>query len=291
MQVFETAFEFVGCENNKLIASAFSAFDNPILLLHGGGQTRHSWQKSAKQFAELHGLAITIDGRGHGDSQWVSSKAYRFNDYTKDLVVLAQQIIEKTGEKPIAIGASLGGISALNAQYQENQSLLSALVLVDITPRVNFSGVAKILGFMAERVEEGFATIDEAADAIAAYLPDRKRAKNLKGLEKNLRKCDDGRWRWHWDPAFLDARSRSMDDRDDWIEDGLEAVKALTIPTLLVRGAKSELIEKAHVEEFLELAPHAKYIDVNDAGHMVAGDKNDVFFEGIKGFLLEEGLI
>ncbi len=221
----------------------------------------------------------------------MSSKAYRFNDYTKDLVVLAQQIIEKTGEKPIAIGASLGGISALNAQYQENQSLLSALVLVDITPRVNFSGVAKILGFMAERVEEGFATIDEAADAIAAYLPDRKRAKNLKGLEKNLRKCDDGRWRWHWDPAFLDARSRSMDDRDDWIEDGLEAVKALTIPTLLVRGAKSELIEKAHVEEFLELAPHAKYIDVNDAGHMVAGDKNDVFFEGIKGFLLEEGLI
>ena len=115
------------------------------------------------------------------------------------------------GERPIAIGASLGGIASLLADGTAERAgrgpLFAAIVLVDITPRVDQSGVAKIQGFMRERAAEGFATVAEAADAVAAYLPHRKRPRSHDGLKKNLRLHPDGRWRWHWDPRLLQGRA------------------------------------------------------------------------------------
>jgi pimeloyl-ACP methyl ester carboxylesterase len=159
-------------------------------------------------------------------------------------------------------------------------------VLVDITPRVDQSGVARIQGFMRERAAEGFA-IAEAAD-VAAYLPHRKRPRSLDGLKKNLRLHPDGRWRWHWDPRMVAGeRSFAIDHRI--LEAALtEAARALTIPALLVRGGSSELVHEAHVRDFLELVPHADYIDVADARHMVAGDSNDLFSDAVLDFVAKQ---
>ncbi|MGB9366685.1 MAG: alpha/beta hydrolase, partial [Xanthobacteraceae bacterium] len=188
--------------------------------------------------------------------------------------------------------ASLGGIASLLAEGEAENAgrgpVFAAIVLVDITPRVNREGVAKIQGFMRARTDEGFATIAEAADAVAAYLPHRPRPRSQEGLKKNLRQHPDGRWRWHWDPALLKGeRSFAIDHRI--LEQALiEAAKAITIPALLVRGGSSELVHEAHVREFLDLVPHADYIDVAEARHMVAGDANDSFSDAVLEFVAKQ---
>jgi pimeloyl-ACP methyl ester carboxylesterase len=189
---------------------------------------------------------------------------------------------------PAVVGASLGGMAALlanNPGGADKRQHFSALVLVDITPRVDVDGVAKIQGFMRARAREGFGSIAEAADAVAAYLPHRPRPRSHEGLKKNLRLHPDGRWRWHWDPRFIEG-NRRIGAGSEEIEAALvAAAKAVTIPALLVRGASSELVQEEHAKDFLELVPHAQYVDVTGARHMVAGDRNDQFAKAIERFL------
>ncbi|HOV02823.1 MAG TPA: alpha/beta hydrolase [Hyphomicrobiales bacterium] len=280
---------FIGVDDNRLVGEMRGEGGRPVLLLHGGGQTRHSWEETAIRLARAGYRAITIDQRGHGDSDWVASGAYIFTDYAADVVAVARDIERRFGARPVAIGASLGGISSLLAEGDASGGLLEALVLVDITPKVDAGGVARILAFMGDKVEEGFASIEEAADAIASYLPHRKRPQSLDGLQKNLRLDPDGRYRWHWDPAFLVGR-QNVNSHVGHVEERLHgAAKSLTIPVLLVRGARSELVSEDHARAFLDLVPHARMVDVSGAGHMVAGDRNDIFGEAIIGFLEEAG--
>jgi pimeloyl-ACP methyl ester carboxylesterase len=280
---------FKGAAGNTLVADVYGDTGQPVLLLHGGGQTRHAWRHTAQHLARAGATAYALDQRGHGDSEWVADGHYAFSDYADDAAAVARTLGERTGRHPIAIGASLGGISSLLAEGVAERAgtgpLFSAVVLVDITPRVNRDGVAKIQGFMRERASEGFATIADAADAVAAYLPHRPRPRSQEGLKKNLRLHPDGRWRWHWDPRVLNGeRSFAVDHRV--LEAALvEAAKAITIPVLLVRGGASELVHEAHVREFLDLVPHADYSDVAQARHMVAGDANNSFSDAVLDFV------
>jgi pimeloyl-ACP methyl ester carboxylesterase len=280
---------FEGAAGNRLVADVYGEKGQPVLLLHGGGQTRHAWRRTAEQLARRGATAYALDQRGHGDSEWIADGAYAFTDFADDAAAVAATLAQRSGQRPIAIGASLGGMASLLAEGRAEREgrgpLLSAIVLVDITPRVNRSGVAKIQGFMRERAAEGFADVADAADAVAAYLPHRARPRSHDGLKKNLRLHPDGRWRWHWDPKMLrGARSFAIDHRV--LEAALiEAAKAITIPALLVRGGSSELVQEAHVREFLELVPHADTIDVADARHMVAGDSNDRFSAAVLDFV------
>jgi pimeloyl-ACP methyl ester carboxylesterase len=167
----------------------------------------------------------------------------------------------------------------------EDDALFSALVLVDITPRVDPKGVDKVQGFMRAHAAEGFGSIEEAAEAVATYLPHRPRPKNHDGLKKNLRLSPDGRWRWHWDPDFIDGPRGVGRDREAVEALLVEAARRIRIPALLVRGGSSELVREADVKEFLGLVPHADYVDVGGARHMVAGDRNDDFSAAVLGFL------
>lgn len=276
---------FVGAARNRLAADVFGDDGRPVLLLHGGGQTRHAWRKTAVVLARAGWVAYAVDQRGHGESEWIADGAYSFADYAADAAAVAAEIERRHGEPPVAIGASLGGIAALLAAGEAPRPIFSALVLVDITPRVDLSGVAKVQGFMRAHARNGFGSVEEAADAVAAYLPHRPRPRTTEGLKKNLRLSPDGRWRWHWDPRFLDGR-RPVDGNRSAIEERLLAgARRLKIPALLVRGGASELVQEEHAKEFLDLVPHARYADVSGARHMVAGDKNDQFSAAILEFL------
>jgi pimeloyl-ACP methyl ester carboxylesterase len=279
---------FIGAEGNKLVADVFGDKGAPVLLLHGGGQTRHAWRATAEEIARKGHVAYAIDQRGHGDSEWPASGGYVFPDFAKDVTIIADELTKRSGEKPSAIGASLGGIASLIAEgdaEKAGRSLFSSLVLVDITPRVDNDGVAKIHAFMRAHAKEGFASIDDAASAVADYLPHRPRPKSNQGLKKNLRLSPDGRWRWHWDPRFMDSRRGVAADREKIEAMMVEAARRIKIPALLVRGGSSELVREAHVKEFLDLVPHAEYVDVADARHMVAGDRNDHFSAAVMDFL------
>jgi pimeloyl-ACP methyl ester carboxylesterase len=280
---------FKGAAGNTLVADVYGEDGAPVLLLHGGGQTRHAWRHTADLIARLGRVGYAVDQRGHGDSEWMANGAYGFTDYAADARVLADTLAERSGTRPVAVGASLGGIACLLAeggpQRPANHPVFSALVLVDITPRVDLSGVEKVQGFMRAHAKEGFGSIAEAADAVAAYLPHRPRPRSHEGLKKNLRLHPDGRWRWHWDPRFLEGKRR-VGPGSDQIEQGLvDAARRVAIPTLLVRGASSELVQEEHAKDFLELVPHASYVDVSGARHMVAGDRNDQFANAIERFL------
>lgn len=280
---------FTGVEGNRLEGDCYGHGARTALLLHGGGQTRHAWRATARHLAERGFTAIPVDQRGHGDSEWVASGAYAFGDYGADAITLGRQIEERFGAKPVAIGASLGGLASLHALGETD--CFAALVLVDITPRMERRGVAQVQNFMTARAREGFASIEEVAEQVAAYLPHRKRPPSVEGLRKNLRQRDDGRWYWHWDPRFWDG-PRSVGAEGEKVISRLEAAAGkLTVPTLLVRGAGSEIVTPDHAEAFLALAPHARFVDVGGASHMVAGDRNDAFAEAILNFLDNVGRV
>ncbi len=279
--------EFTGFEGNRLMADLYAA-DSPrgvVLLAHGGGQTRHSWGGTARALASQGITAFTMDQRGHGDSDWVESSAYDFQAFAGDMIRAANQIKDQTGFKPAIVGASLGGLAGLFAAGSETgDDTITALVLVDITPKMKVDGVRRIIGFMSEHSQQGFASVEEAADAISAYLPHRPRPTDLSGLSKNLRQGEDGRLRWHWDPKFISSRADAENHAKEVEAQGFETAKRLKMPVLLVRGRESELVGESEVDAFIEAVPHAKFADIAGARHMVAGDRNDVFTDALLTF-------
>jgi pimeloyl-ACP methyl ester carboxylesterase len=260
----------------------------PVVLLHGGGQTRFAWGTTLQTLAGKGWHAYSVDLRGHGESQWAPDGDYSLDAFAADVQVVARQM----SDAPALVGASLGGIASLVAIAEaEPPPLASCLVLVDVAPRVEHEGAMRIGAFMRGNLENGFGSLEEVADAIAAYNPHRPRPKDLSGLKKNLRERPDGRWAWHWDPDFVTGRKGSADETRSTTlmnEERLKAAaRALDIPTLLVRGRMSDIVTEAGARELQELVPHAQVIDVADAGHMVAGDKNDLFNDAVVGFLDE----
>lgn len=251
----------------------------PIILAHGGGQTRHAWKDTAERLAGAGWRAIALDLRGHGNSDWSPGGDYRIDRFVEDLLSLARDL----KRRPVVVGASLGGIAALLAEGESSSSVFSAIVLVDIAPKIEMQGVEQIVSFMGSSLQNGFASLAEAAEAVATYLPHRRPPRDLEGLRKNLRRGEDGRYRWHWDPAFILGERRAAASRDP--ERMSRAAAALGIPTLLVRGQNSELVSQESVRHFLELVPHAVFKDVSGAGHMVAGDRNDLFGDAVLAFL------
>jgi len=251
----------------------------PVLLLHGGGQTRHSWGATATTLARAGWYAVAYDLRGHGTSDRSPTRHYEPGRFAEDLVEVAATF----DGPPVVVGASLGGLAGLLAEGILAPGLMRALVLVDITPRQEREGVDRIVQFMLSHAVSGFETLDEAADAVAAYQPQRQRPSDHSGLEKNLRRDPDGRWRWHWDPELFNTdrglHAARVPGRF------VDAAGCLELPTLLVRGKLSDLVSEQTAQEFLELVPHAEFVDVSGAGHMVAGDRNDRFTDAVVSFL------
>lgn len=271
---------FASADGLILAADASGPSEGPsVLLAHGGGQTRHSWSGAARDLAARGWRVITLDLRGHGDSQWSPQGDYRLERFAEDLVCVADQL----GGKPALVGASLGGLAGLYAETSIAPGSFSSLTLVDITPDMEASGVAKIMGFMGAHLRDGFESPEAAAEAIAAYLPNRPRPKDLSGLTKNLRRRPDGRYRWHWDPRFV-ACAQEEHERGPR-RDMDEQVSRLKLPMHLIRGRMSELVSETAAKAFLALAPHAAFSDVAGAGHMVSGDRNDAFNSALTTFL------
>jgi non-heme chloroperoxidase len=271
---------FEGFEGIHLAADVWGEPDAwPVLLMHGGGQTRHAWGGAARTLAEHGWRAVSLDLRGHGDSEWALNGDYSFTAFAADAIAVSDQL----GRPPVIVGASLGGVAAIIAEGGTDRVVSSALVIVDITHRSNPEGIERIRNFMNSGLG-GFATLEEAADAIAAYTPNRPKRVNPAGLMKVLRQKPDGRWYWHWDPQFI-ARGRTEVPAEDFQAMFEAALTGIRVPTLLVRGRLSDVVTEEGTKEFLEKVKGAKLVDVSDAAHMVAGDQNDAFANAVVEFL------
>ncbi len=254
-----------------------------LLLLHGAGQTKHAWHSTATALAASGYRAITVDTRGHGDSDWSDTGDYSIDTLKHDLITIIECLVDFGIEQPVVVGASLGGITALLAEGEAPGQLFSALVLVDVTPRMDPDGVARILRFMSE-FSGGFESLEQASEAVAGYQPHRKQTaiKDNTGLKKNLRLRADGRFYWHWDPGLLDHVSQFG---EEFVNRQYLAAQQLRLPVLLVHGKLSDVVSTETAEEFLRQVPQASYVDVADAAHMVASDNNEVFAEAVIEFL------
>jgi pimeloyl-ACP methyl ester carboxylesterase len=254
-----------------------------VVFLHGGGQTRRSWGRAAAAVAERGWQAVTVDLRGHGESEWSEDGDYRVTTFARDVL----EVLRQLPPRPVLVGASLGGFTAMLLAGELSPATVRAVVLVDIVPNMNPSGASRIHTFMNDRMESGFDSLDEVADAIQEYNPHRPRPTDLDGLRTNLRRRD-GRWYWHWDPKFIDGTSALPPIEVTEVDRCYAAVEAILraeVPMLLVRGQMSDLVTQESADEFIARFPRIDFVDVGGAGHMVAGDRNDLFAGAIVNFL------
>lgn len=266
-----------GARGVRIAGDSWGDASRPLIILqHGGGQTRHAWKNAGEVLGAAGFNAVAFDARGHGDSDWAPDGVYGQDVMVEDLKCVVAALGNR---RPALVGASMGGGTSLVAIGEDHVDA-TALVMVDIAPKVEPEGVEKITAFMRQK-PEGFDSLDEVAAAIANYQPHRPRPRTLDGLAKNVRLGADGKFRWHWDPRFLGIR-RDIDKRQKRFE---ACAKALTLPTLLVRGGLSDVLTEEGAQAFLALCPHAEYVSVTNAAHMVAGDRNDIFGNAVIDFL------
>jgi pimeloyl-ACP methyl ester carboxylesterase len=278
-----TAHTWPGAHGNRLCGDSWGdPSAPPVVLLHGGGQTRHAWRHTARTLAQAGFHTLAYDARGHGDSDWVADGHYGEAAMADDLACM----VRAAGlARPVLIGASMGGITGLVAAGTGVVDA-SALILADVAHTTAVQGFERVRDFMA-RHAAGFTTLQEAAEAVSAYrgAPAAHPAGSGGGLARNLRQGADGRLYWHWDPRFLDGRRDDLAARAQRLA---QCVRQLAVPTLLVRGARSDVVTPEAVREFLALCPQARHVEVAEAGHMLTGDDNDAFGWAAVAFIREE---
>jgi len=282
----DTVKTIIGHEAIELTAE-FSGNETglPVLLAHGGGQTRRAWKRVTGELASAGFRVIALDLRGHGDSAWSENGSYDLRDFASDLLAIASQL----DAKPAIVGASLGGLAGMIAEGELASGSFASLTLVDIAPKMEPNGLMRVTGFMEKHIDSGFASPDEAAEIIASYMPHRQKRKAGGSLKHYLRQKEDGRFYWHWDPMFIRnilSEQRSASGYQERRLEGLsEAAAKLSLPLHLVRGGSSDLVSEEAVTHLRELVPHAEYTNIADATHMVVGDSNDAFSAAIVSFL------
>lgn len=272
-----------GVDDLALVADEWNrdaevASDKPtILMLHGGGQNRFSWKNTGQILADAGYHVIAMDSRGHGDSDRAPNADYSVESLSDDTL----QVLYQIGRPVVLIGASMGGLTGIQAAHEAGAELVTKLVLVDVVPKFEKDGSARIRDFMSSGLE-GFESLEEAAEAVAAYLPHRPKPRSPEGLKKNLRLGEDGRWYWHWDPAFM---TKPQDDPYVRFQKLEQAAINLEVPILLIRGKLSDVVSEAGVQDFLAKVPHAEFVELADAGHTAAGDDNDAFSDVVVRFV------
>ncbi len=269
---------FSGPRGNRLVADVRGPEDGiPVVLAHGTGQSRHSWGATVEALGARGLRAIAYDLRGHGESDRTGQ--YSVEAHADDL----RAILAEVGAPAILVGASLGGIAMLDVLGGEAPPAPArALVLIDIGHRFAAGGTDRIDGFMAGTIG-GFDSLDAAAAAIADYLPHRGPRRPGGGLLKTLEERADGRFYWRWDPAMLVGRPKL--DMAAFERKIVAELGRVDIPTLVIRGASSEILTRDTAEEMLDILPRGQLAEVAGAHHMVAGDDNNAFMAALLAFI------
>jgi flavin reductase (DIM6/NTAB) family NADH-FMN oxidoreductase RutF/pimeloyl-ACP methyl ester carboxylesterase len=254
--------------------------DHPgVLLVHGAGQSRSAWDSAAAALVSAGRYVVSIDLRGHGSSDWaVQAEEYDLDSFVRDLREVAAQM----PSRPAIVGASLGGIAGLVAVGESDVPLARALILVDVALRLDATSAATIRAFMSTHAD-GFTSVAEAQAQIALHMGTRIPPAALMKTQHALRKADNGRFYWCWDPKIF-ASSRAVRSLIDLPR--LEAAAArVSIPTLLIRGSNNEVATREGFQHLQQLMPTAEAAVVEGYSHVIGTNLNDTFDVTILEFL------
>ena len=249
----------------------------PMLFLHGGGLNVHTWDLvCAALKPERHCFAL--DQRGHGDSEWSPVMDYATESHAEDLDAF---VSHRGLDRFVLVGMSLGGANAL-AWAGRHSDRLAALVLVDVGPEVRQAGVRKIAAFTSEATP-----LDSVEDFIAkalAFNPRRDATLLRRSLLHNLRRMPDGKWMWKYDQRH---RGRAMDPAAAARRRELlwSAVSKVSCPTLVVRGAESDVFHDEDAERLAGALPDGRWVKIANAGHTVQGDNPAGLLVAVRQFL------
>lgn len=269
--------EFTGFDGGAWVADVAGPAGAPtVLLMHGGGQTRHAWHGTVEALARAGWRAVALDLPGHGESAWSPRGDYHVDKLAREVASLCRGL----GSPLAIVGASLGGMIGMALVGRDDAPQVAALALVDVGPWLESAGVDRIVNFMRAH-PEGFASLDEAARHIAAYRGRPVHA-HPRGLGKNLKQNAAGRWVWHWDPRLMDDENHSHRNDPDFLARSLARYAG---PVALIRGGRSDVISPAGAARVCEAFPQVRFYELAEAGHMVAGDANDVFTASLIDFL------
>ena len=258
--------------------------DNPpLVLLHGVGQTCHTWDLFAAAMSP-HFHVMAFDQRGHGDTDWAPDKDYSRKTMVKD----AEAFTTALGlDRFFLTGMSMGGANSL-AFTGQNPDRVEALVVVDIGPRVENKGVQHIRNFMKDFRE--FDSLDDAAAVIHKFNPRRP----LEVIRKytvvyNLKQLPSGKWTWKYDTYFSEGHSRG--DVKQMEQELSTEVKKISCPTLLVKGAESDVLSLDGARLLQAAVPGSEFALIPGAGHSVMGDNPPAFEAAVREFYQKKGYL
>jgi len=252
----------------------------PIVFLHGGGLNAHTWDLVCLGLRrERHCFAL--DQRGHGDSEWSPEMDYTTESQVGDL----EAFVDRLGlTRFVLVGMSLGGVNAMAwaGRYSER---LAGLVIVDVGPEIRMAGVQKIAAFTSE--QKLLDSIDEVIERALAFNPRRDPRLLRLSLRHNLRQTPKGQWMWKYDQRHRGkAEPGAYERRRELLWD---AVAKISCPTLVVRGAQSDVFHDEDAERLTAALPRGRWVRVENAGHTVQGDNPAGLLTELRGFLGELG--
>nr|WP_232839635.1 alpha/beta hydrolase [Nocardia aurea] len=244
----------------NISALRWGEVDPELVLLHGGAQNAHTWDTVA---LALNRPLVAIDLPGHGHSDW-----WPDHGYTPDRLAaaVATAVDALAPGAQAIVGMSLGGLTALRLAARR-PDLVRRLVLVDVTPGTGDhpGKTAAITAFVHGPAD--FASFDEILERTVTHNPGRSVRSLRRGILHNAREQDNGRWIWRYD-RIRPTADGTLDFGPLW-----EDVSALATAPMLVRGARSPVVDDADTAEFLRRQPEARIEIVTDAGHSVQGDR------------------
>ncbi len=250
----------------------------PVVLLGGMGQTRHAWDRVARKLAATGRRAITLDYRGHGDSDRAPGGDYSYPRQAADLAAVVKGI----GRPVVLAGASFGGKIGMAAAALNGASSIAGLVLVDAIPRTNPVGLAGVRPVITAG-QDGYASPEEAAADMARARGEEPAPGAADRMRRNMRQGADGRWQWHWDQSYSDPRHKiGLGAGTEWLDSVIPAIK---VPVLLARCELSDIVTDEGEAGLRELVPQLETAIIRGARHMLVGDDNDVFADVLMDWL------
>lgn len=262
----------------------------PFLLLHGFGNEAHIWDDFAPAVAP-HYRTLALDHRGHGDSDWDPERRYDHDTLVRDIEAVSQAL---GIERLVLVGHSLGGrIATLFAGRHPER--MAGLVLVDIGPEVDARGAIRIRMEIESNPMPTYESVEEYARALSLAYPAGRADALMRMARHGLRRRDDGRFELKIDPALRGMAGRGETEEDaaerarSAIAARWEALKRISCPTLVVRGAASDVLSPDTADRMVEeVLPNASLSVVPQAGHSVMTDNPDGFRDAVTAFVLAD---
>jgi esterase len=251
----------------------------PVVFLHGGGQTARTWDLICLALrTEFH--CVALDQRGHGDSEWSYALEYGPEAHAGDVAAFVDHL---GFGRFVLVGMSMGCVNALHYAIG-NPDRLAALVAVDAGPSVRMEGGMRIVEFRRETAE--LDSLDQYLVHAMRFNPRRDPRLLRWSLQHNLRRLPSGKWAWKTDPRpWLD-----VDDLGRRMANLWNALSSIRCPTLVVRGAESDVFLDEHAERFARALPDGRWVRVERAGHTIQGDNPRGLVDELRRFLAEPAI-